>query len=622
MCGIVGYVSADCPVDPAVLEAQRDAMVHRGPDSSGLWVSDDRRVGLAHRRLAIIDLSPGGHQPMVDPLTGNVITFNGEIYNFRRLRAELESLGERFSTSSDTEVILAGYRRWGSRVLGRLDGMFAFAVFNAAEQTVLLARDRAGEKPLFVHRTSSTIRFASELKALFVDPAVQRRINPASLEEYLTYGYVSGDRCLISGIEKLSPGAFAVFSLTTGTYRTERYWQLPTASASAAAPSISEAEADHWTARLDVLLKEAVADQLVADVPVGVLLSGGLDSSLIAAYARTVTSGELSTFTVRMRGADAVDESPFAASVARHLGTTHHELDASDDTAAILPQLLAQYDEPIADSSMVPTFLVSSAIRQHATVAIGGDGGDELFGGYFRYPVHVRQGQLRARIPAPVRSLGGRVARLLPEATKGKTFLDSLASDDGASIANVGILFDRSQRVELLGDDSSVGTAWHRRERQFEDRSTILQRSTAADFCNYMVDDVLVKVDRASMLASLEVRAPFLHRPVIEFAFGELPDVLRATVGGRKLVLRRLARKYLPADFDSVRKQGFSIPLRSWLSASWRPLVESAAAASPPRLSRGGVQRWLASPPRSDREADRQFALLALIHWANRYGIS
>ena len=622
MCGIVGFASRDIEVDRALIETQRDSMLHRGPDSAGLWLSDDRRVGLAHRRLSIIDLSPGGHQPMVDPSSQAVISFNGEIYNYRTLRAELEARGERFRSSSDTEVVLTGFRHWGLDVFRRLDGMFALAIYEPAQRRLVLARDRAGEKPLFVHHSAGTVRFASELKALFKDPRVARRISQRALEEYLTYGYVSGTGCLVDGVQKLQPGSYAVFSLETGSISVERFWSIPAPGASTAAVALSEAELAAWTDRLDVLLRDAVSAQLVADVPIGVLLSGGLDSSLIAAYAREVSSASLSTYTVRMRGVDAVDESPFAEAVAQHLGTQHHVLDADDDTVDLLPRLLAQYDEPIADSSMVPTFLVSSAIRRFATVAVGGDGGDELFGGYFRYPVHIRQEALRTRVPASLRRIGGAVADVMPDSVRGRTFLRSLAGDAGTSIANVGLLFTKEERTQLLRSSSFVGAAWQNKRTLHSDRLRVLARSTAADFSTYMVDDVLVKVDRASMLASLEVRAPFLHRPVIEFAFGELPDALRATQSARKVILRRLARRYLPATFDSSRKQGFSIPLRTWLSGSWRPFVADVAAKGSSLLEPKIYRRALAAPPRTDREADQQFALLALLHWAETYGIS
>ena len=369
MCGIAGIVSQAPVVDRDRLTAMRDTMTHRGPDAAGLWCSEDRRIGLAHRRLAIIDSSPAGEQPMLDPSGDCRIVFNGEIYNYLELRAELEREGVAFHTASDTEVLLAAYRQWDVDCLSRLNGMFAFALFDRRVNRLLLARDRAGEKPLFYRRDGSTIAFASELKALMADPDCPRRLDPDALDHYLAFGYVPDDMCLLAGVHKLPQGHALVYDLQTGAARTWCYWQLPDADG---APIETAALVDE----LDRLLLDSVRLRLIADVPVGIMLSGGLDSSLVTAMAARVASGRVKTFNVSFPGHRGYDEGPYARIVAQHFGTDHVEMAAEPATVDLLPRLARQYHEPIADSSMVPTYLVSQMIRREATVALGGDGGD------------------------------------------------------------------------------------------------------------------------------------------------------------------------------------------------------------------------------------------------------
>jgi asparagine synthase (glutamine-hydrolysing) len=321
MCGIVGIVSNTPQAQRAWLAIGRDAMTHRGPDDAGEWWSADGRVGLAQRRLSIIDLSPAGHQPMHDASGALSIVFNGEIYNFADLRDELMAKGHGFRSHSDTEVILAAYREWGTECLARFNGMFAFALFDARQHTVFLARDRAGEKPLFYHQANGVLRFASELKALLGDPALPRRIDPAALDCYLAMGYVPGDRCMLQGFNKLPPAHALLFDLQTGQAKIWRYWQLPELEATSSRPVDEAALLDE----LEALLEDAVRRQMVADVPVGVLLSGGVDSSLITAMAVRASS-QVQTFTIGFPGHGKLDETEHARLIARHFGTRHTEL--------------------------------------------------------------------------------------------------------------------------------------------------------------------------------------------------------------------------------------------------------------------------------------------------------
>jgi hypothetical protein len=357
------------------------------------------------------------------------IVFNGEIYNFADLRLELEAKGAMFRSHSDTEVILAAYREWGAECVSRLNGMFAFALYDAEQQVVLLARDRAGEKPLFYHYADGTLRFASELKGLLADPALPRRIEPESLDCYLALGYVPGGRCILQGFNKL-PAAHALrFDMKSGLAKVWRYWQLPDLRTSAVPDEAALLD------ELESLLQDSVRRQLVADVPVGVLLSGGVDSSLVTAMARR-SSSKLKTFTIRFPGHGSLDETEHARLIARHFATEHVELEAQPTTADLLPRLARQFDEPVLDSSMIPTFLVCELVRRHCTVALGGDGGDELFGGYGSYSRLLWMENRLGRVPRPLRSLISTTAeRALPVGLKGRNWLQGLGADLAAGAA-------------------------------------------------------------------------------------------------------------------------------------------------------------------------------------------
>ncbi|MFN5600336.1 MAG: asparagine synthase (glutamine-hydrolyzing) [Gemmatimonas sp.] len=624
MCGIVGSIGFREPINPELLNRQRDALSHRGPDSCGTWISSDQRVGLGHRRLAIVDLSDAGHQPMIHRHSGTVITFNGEIYNFRELRAELGHLGHRFVSGSDTEVILAAYAEWGADCVTRLQGMFAFALYDPGRSRLLLARDRAGEKPLFFHHSPALLAFASEAKALLCDPRISRTVKRASINEYLAYGYVTGENTMFADIHRLLPGHIMTIDVTSGECASTRYWTVPSLEQRATDVSPEEIEE-----RTEALLTQAVSRQLMADVPVGVLLSGGVDSSLVTAIAAQTSAQRLRTFTARFPGHQEFDEGPYARMVADYLGTEHVELETPPATPELLLSLVAQFDDPIADSSMIPTYLVSREIRRHATVALGGDGGDELFGGYLRYPALIRHERLRRTIPRWARRLAMRIGdAVIPEGTRGRGTLESLAGDIGTSIANAGRIFRADERVQLSAAIRDLpASALHSPEQirhvRFSDRLSPIQRATANDFTSYMVDDVLVKVDRASMLTSLEVRAPFLDVGVVNYAFGGVPDHLKVAEGARKIMLRLIGTKLLPPRLDLTRKQGFSIPLEAWMHGAWRSLVDETCGDS-----RDGLvdQRALLAYQKLLKEGkpvgERMFTLLFLRLWERHYGIS
>lgn len=621
MCGLVGITSSAPLVSRNWLTVGRDAMTHRGPDDAGEWWSADGRVGLAHRRLSILDLSPGGHQPMRDAVRGLTFVFNGEIYNFRELRAELEQRGYAFRSNSDTEVVLAAYDAWGTDCLARLNGMFAFALYDARQQTVFLARDRAGEKPLFYHLTRGTLHFASELKALFADPSLPRRIDPKSLDCYLAMGYVPGDRCILQGYNKLPPAHALLFDLNSGTAKVWRYWQVPDLTPEAAKGQVNELG---LLDELEALLEDSVRQQLEADVPLGVLLSGGVDSSLITAMA-VRASTKVKTFTIGFPGHGALDETEHARLIARHFGTDHTELVAQPTTANLIPRLARQFDEPMVDSSMIPTFLVSQLVRQHCTVALGGDGGDELFGGYGHHSRLLWMQQRLALAPFPLRAVVAAAAeRLLPVGLKGRNWLQGLGVDLKYGLPLIANYFDASTRRQLMShQDGWALTAEQIRRGRVPAHTDLLQRATRMDFQDYLAEDILVKVDRASMMNSLEVRAPMLDYRMIEFAFAKVPSHLKATPQDKKILLKRLTARVLPPEFDRQRKQGFSIPLAEWLRAGpFRELFNQVLLDEQCLFDRDAVRALLKGQDLGRSNGERLFALVLFELWRREYGIA
>ena len=576
---------------------------------------------LGHRRLAIIDLSSFGHQPMSGFGEQVHIVFNGEIYNYRDLREELRTLGASFTGGSDTEVLLAAYMAWGEDCLNRLNGMFAFVLYDVRRGLLFGARDRAGEKPLFYRHEAARFSFASELKALLADESAPRSIDLEALNSYLAYGYVPADGCLLRGYRKL-PAAHA-FSYDVGQdrFRVWRYWELPDPPV-----ELTVANECDLTAELEGLLEASVRRQLIADVPVGILLSGGIDSSLVTAVAARVSDSPINTFTVGFPDARSHDERPHARKVASHFGTRHVELVAEPTSVDLLPILARQFDEPIADSSMLPTYLVSRLIRQHATVALGGDGGDELFAGYPHHKWIMQQELARHVVPRPVRrTIGAAITRGLPRGLKGRNYLLGYAMDLDESLTQWGRFFDRAERERLLAPaGANITDAPEGRKRAaFADRGDALQRATAVDFSSYMTDDILVKVDRASMLNSLELRSPWLDYRIIEFAFGRVPTRLRASVTEQKILPRRLASRLLPKSLDLDRKQGFSIPLASWFKGQWGSYMEEVLSEADPLLfSQSEIRRLVRSQRRGLSHTNRLFALTLFELWRRAYRVT
>jgi asparagine synthase (glutamine-hydrolysing) len=623
MCGIVGIFTQGAPVKETVLKKMRDSLVHRGPDDAGTFCSPDRMLGLAHRRLSIIDLSPGAHQPMLDPSGQIVIVFNGEIYNFKELRTDLTKMGHMFRTQSDTEVLIEAYRAWGENCLAHLNGMFSFCIYDNVKRHLFLARDRAGEKPLFYYHVPGKFMFASELKALMADPTFPRTLDVEGLNYYLMYGYIPGAQSILRNVQKLPAGHCMIYDLANDALKVWPYWQLPQPKDN---PRITTEDLAH---ELEMLLEDAVKRQLVADVPIGVLLSGGIDSSIVTAIASRVTTKPVRTFTISFPEYKEYDESPYARLVASHFGTEHTELAAESATVDLLYDLAKQYDEPLADSSMLPTYLVSRLIRRHATVALGGDGGDELFGGYFHYNWIQLQEKARRYLPSLLRSAIAVAGKCyVPLGTRGRTYIIGLAGGIMNSVAHVNVFFDDQVRRRLLSPIADRINNMlplpdvYRAEHPVPGQSA-LQRAMAMDFSTYLVDDILTKVDRASMLASLEVRAPFLDYRIIEFAFTKVPDHLRVCGKERKILLRHLAKRLLPSSLDIDRKQGFAIPLSHWLKGSWGPFFDEVLNELPNEVFN---KRFVAGLLKRQRQGfsntQRLFSLVIFELWRRHYQIS
>ncbi len=593
-------------------------MSHRGPDDAGEYWSEDGRVGFGHRRLSIIDLSATGHQPMQTPDGQLCITFNGEIYNHLELRRELEARGHNFRSSSDTEVILAAYRQWGKDCPSRLQGMFAFAIYDKRAGKAFLARDRAGEKPLFFWFARGELRFASELKALLAAPETPRRINRAALDCYLTMGYIVREHCILEGMRKLPAAHALLFNTETGAVRLWRYWSLPDFDPDSPSPPEEE-----LVDGLESLLAEAVRRQLAADVPVGLLLSGGVDSSLITALA--VRGGNRpKTFTVGFREFPQFDETQHAALVAEHFGTEHTVLEAGEAKAELLPKLALQYDEPMVDPSMIPTYLVSEQISQRCKVALGGDGGDELFGGYHAASRVAALQQKYRGVPSVAREAAASLSASLPVGSKGREFLAHLGADMASDVPPFSPYFDKAGRKRLLPQLADWPLAAEDiRQARIPSTPDPVQRITRFDFANYMAEDILVKVDRASMLNSLEVRSPFLDVPVIEFAFGRVPSHLKATPTDRKIILKKLATRLLPKGFDFKRKQGFGAPLESWLQAgSWRRLFEDVLFDPGAPFSKPEVEKLFRGLEAGRCVKNQLFGLALFELWRRQYGVA
>ena len=620
MCGISGVHLPHGGVTRRLMDAMTACMRHRGPDYTGLWTADDERLGLGHNRLSILDLSPAGNQPMAAQDGRCRIVFNGEIYNFAALRKILEARGHTFRSHCDTEVLLALYAEYGEAMLPHLNGMFAFCIHDPVRNLLFAARDRAGVKPFYYSARQGAFGFASEPKALLQLPFVSRELNPSALDAYFTLGYVPDPLCIFKDIAKLPPGHSLTVSLSGGDPVLRRYWSLPAAVADDGALSESDR-----AARLEELLRDAVRLRLVSDVPIGCFLSGGIDSSLIATLMASECSAPINTFTIRFTNTQ-FDESPYARMVAQAIGSHHTEETVDMDAAKAMRDLTFFFDEPFADASMIPTYYVSKVAREHVTVVLSGDGGDELFGGYNWYSWLLSLQRWRSRL-GPLTLPVGALARHLPGNWPGRHLLSMMDRSVPAQLLDrVGIL-SAGLKAALYGNamlpTSGMKDAATAFTATFDSLDgDLLRRLTEMDFNHYLPGDILTKVDRASMAVSLEARTPWLDYRLVEHAYA-LPASWRIRGGTKKYLPKALARKILPAELPLERKQGFSIPVQDWMGKDLGLMLEEALAeeAVQPYLSTKGVLALLDSHRRNParRLGVPLFAVLSFALWRRRF---
>lgn len=621
MCGFVGVASQTHINQKDWLHRGVKALKHRGPDDSGMLWIDNNQVGLGHTRLSILDLTTAGRQPMQCSSKRLTIVFNGEIYNHLSLRKELQNLGYIFKSTTDTEVILAAYSYWGNNCLNKLEGMFAFALFDRLSRTLLIARDRAGEKPIYYSFLGNEIRFASELKALLADTNFPRKINRESLDCYLTMGYVPGPLCILQGTNKLSPGHALKYDLSSGKSELWQYWNVPQLS-----KRIKNTTESEIMDGIEIRLRNAVKSQMRSDVEIGCLLSGGIDSSLVVAFASEYLP-KVNTYTVTFKKyGERFDESFDAKKVSNYFGTNHTEIEADDIDVSILQDLALHVDEPIADMSLIPTTMLAKGVSKKCKVALGGDGGDELFGGYHSYS-RIAQLQILNNYKKflPVKFISDLVSRL-PIGSKGREGAQMLGVDLDSDLPLFSPRFDLYARKRLLANQANWKFCAEtiRKARMPKSSNDSVTRLSLFDFSNYLAEDILVKVDRASMLNSLEVRSPFLDKSLIEYCYSEVPAHLKANFKSKKIILKKIAKKILPPSFDSKRKQGFGVPLGSWLRSGgpWRVLFEKILFDNNSMFCKSYISDLFHGIDNGRDLEQRLFGLVIFEIWRKEYKIS
>jgi len=622
VCGICGVAGGEPVAGRELVERMCASMVHRGPDDQG--IAQLGAVTLGMRRLSIIDLD-GGHQPMHNEDSTVWVTQNGEIYNYREVRDQLVAAGHRFNTQSDTEVLVHGYEEWGESVVERINGMFAFAVLDLRRNSLFLARDRVGIKPLHYAVDGRRLVFASELKALLRDPALRREIDPVALDQYLANEFVPSPRCIVQGICKLEPGHTLTWSVAESVARSRRYWR-PELTPD---PAIASMTVDQRCEGLRAALRESVRKELISDVPLGVFLSGGIDSSAVAA-TMTQLGGEVKSFSVGF-SERSFDEAPYARLVARHLGTEHHELTLEPGMLlGLIPRLATLLDEPLGDASIIPTYLLSAFTRQHVKVALGGDGGDELFAGYPTLQAHRLAGYYLRAPRALRRGLVEPVVRRLPVSR------DNLSFDFRAKRFVGGAAYPVAERHQrwmgsFLEEDRQALFSRDLRDSlpssgpapAIDGAGDPLNQVLLMDMRGYLENDILVKLDRASMMASLEGRVPLLNNDFVSFAL-RLPLDMKLHGMKSKYLFKRALHGMLPEKILNRPKKGFGIPVAEWFRGPLKDQMLSVL--SPERMVRQGffdpaaVKRLIEDHLEGQRDNRKQlWTLFAFELWHDGY---
>jgi len=582
MCGIAGFVDFNNRSSIVNAKEMALALPHRGPDGQGeaFYETATCQLGLGHRRLSIIDLSTSANQPM--HYDGLHLIFNGEIYNYNEIREELIKLGHSFTTHSDTEVILHSWRQWDEKAIDQWRGMFAIVLFDEKNNQLVCIRDRAGVKPLNYFYKHGSFLFGSEFKALMAHPAFEKNINPDAVASFLQYGYVSSPHCIFQDTYKLPAGHLLYLNLSTKEVSIKQYWNVYDYY-NKPKLKISLPDAINETERI---LQESFQYRMVADVPVGVFLSGGYDSSCVTALLQSNSTEKIKTFTIGSTD-NKMDEAPFAKQIADHLGTDHTEYYCSvKEALSIIPDLPYYYDEPFADSSAIPTILVSRMARKKVTVALSADAGDEIFAGYNRYDYISRYGNKLKAIPQPIRKLAAAsmervsstsipILRNKPNFHSRYDKLKNLLRDPSPSalLKNLNQVFTEKDISKLFNKDTKVLTTLHTSTELKKEYYDALSFMMAVDYQTYMVDDILQKVDRATMSCSLEGREPFLDQHIIEWA-AQLPADYKYKDGQKKYILKQIVHQYIPKEIMERPKMGFGIPVESWLAHELKDLVQ------------------------------------------------
>ncbi len=600
MCGIAGFLDFKKNTSLEVLKSMTDTLIHRGPDGGGFEIFDAQlaQIGFGHRRLSIIDLSEHSNQPM--QVDENWITFNGEIYNYKEIRTELEQLGHSFSTQGDTEVILKSYAQWGEKCLDKFIGMFAFVIWNRAKNELFCARDRAGVKPFFYYQKDELFLFASELKAFHKHPQFKKELDLSAVSAFMQFGNVPSDLCIFENCHKLKPGHFLTISLEKKSYTTQQYWNVYDFY-NAPKSKLNFTEAKEKTEKI---IQSAVDYRMVADVPVGVFLSGGYDSACVAALLQKDSTEKVKTFTIGVPDM-GLNEAPYAKDVAKHLGTDHYEFTCSTKEAIdLIDELPFHYDEPFADSSAIPTTLVSKMASEQVTVALSADGGDETFAGYNRYDFLSRYQKKLNKIPGFARKGTASLMDKIPSDklpilrdtynfhNRYEKLKGVLRDPSAASIMlSVSQQYTENQLRKLMVQNVQFPSTAYTSSELKNAVNSPLSYMMAIDYQTYLVDDILQKVDRATMTVSLEGREPLLDHRIIEWA-AQLPDDFKYRNGEKKFILKEIVHQYIPKEMMDRPKMGFAIPIANWMQNELKNHLEEYLSET--KTKEQGIFQWFA----------------------------
>jgi len=620
MCAILGRVSKKRQESYSDIFSASSLMDHRGPDSSGQFVSLCKRVIFAHRRLAIVDLSNFASQPMSDQKGIFTIVFNGEIYNHAELRVQLQALGYKFFSNSDTEVLLAGYSAWKEKILNRINGPFAFAIFDKLKNTVFMARDRMGEKPLFLMEENDELVFSSELKPLIKLSKVSKKFNAVALVSYLSRGYPMQGTSILDGIETLPPGHFLQFDLNNAIKIIAPFWT----------PSFVKKNKiiriDEGVEELKKLFADSVKLQMQCDVPACVLLSGGLDSSLITAFASEQTKS-VKTFNVKFSGFSAFDEAKEARFISDYFGTTHTEIECSNPSPDILETIACSIDTPINDSSLIPTYTAYQEVSQICKVALGGDGGDELFGGYKHYSrLLLLDNFIGFCLPILKKTTVEKIKRWIPNYYRSRNWILTLSHNLVHQCPNLREIFDPGEAGNFLrnyNDLEKYNIFQNDWDQISSAAGSVLDNAIKADLKGYFSESILVKTDRTSMMNSVESRSPFLDVNIVNFALNTVPNDFKTSQNGRKIILRELGRQILPKTFDFKRKLGFNLPLGNLIrKGEWSTYFKNIIYSNYDFIDKEKCISLFNEHLAGRNHADKLFGLVLLIRWAQANNIS